>query len=595
MRKTLRSMAVVLAASFRVDPVRATANLVLTLISYVSTVVAAFGLKMLTDAVINKNLHEVTTAAAILGGIGALGIVAGLSQFNLSIALRENVGAYLDRRLIMLVSGVPGLEHHERADYLDEIELLRTNRDALGGAMEATVANIGVLSQIATTVALLGGIHPLLVVLPLFGVPSVLVGAWAERLRQRTLEATAESVRVSHHLFELATTASPGKELRIFGLGGPVTERHDAERRKADRLLDRTLFRTTLLSIAGWSVFAVGFAGTLLLVATRVLDRQASVGDMVLAMTLAGQVNQQINGAVGMVTWLMASLKTVGRYLWLIDYASAAQRGPAVKVPVPDRLVDGIDLHDVSFRYPETDVDILTGVDLHIPAGATVAVVGDNGAGKTTLVKLLCRFYAPTSGRITVDGADLAAMDVAEWRTRLAAGFQDFARFELSAREGVGVGDLPELDDDEVVRAALERAGAGGVVTTLPDGLETQLGKSFSDGVELSGGQWQKLALGRAMMRSAPLLLVLDEPTASLDAETEHALFERYAGAARRVAAGTGAITVLVSHRFSTVRMADLIVVVDGGRVVEMGSHDALVGVGGLYAELYELQARAYR
>lgn len=238
---------------------------------------------------------------------------------------------------------------------------------------------------------------------------------------------------------------------------------------------------------------------------------------------------------------------------------------------------------------------MLRDVSLHVPAGATVAIVGDNGAGKPTLVKLLCRFYDPTEGAIRVDGIDLTRIDPVKWRERLSAGFQDFSKFELIARETVGVGRLDAVGDEEAVADALERAAANDVISALPAGFDTQLGKSFVGGAELSGGQWQKLALGRAMMRPDPVLLVLDEPTAALDAQTEHALFERYAGAARRAGAAKGAITVLVSHRFSTVRMADLIVVIDGARVAETGTHDQLMASGGLYAELFELQARAYR
>jgi ATP-binding cassette subfamily B protein len=219
-----------------------------------------------------------------------------------------------------------------------------------------------------------------------------------------------------------------------------------------------------------------------------------------------------------------------------------------------------------------------------------VALVGENGAGKTTLVKLLCRLYRPTRGRILVDGADLARMPADGWRARLAGAFQDFFRFELKARHSVGVGDVPHLDDVPVVEAAVERAGAGDVAGQLPAGLETQLGPTWPAGVELSFGQWQKLALARGFMRERPLVLVLDEPTAALDAETEHALFERYAEAAR-----DDQITLLVSHRFSTVRMADLIVVLDGSRVVESGTHDELMSRGGQYAELYGIQAAAYR
>jgi ATP-binding cassette subfamily B protein len=210
-------------------------------------------------------------------------------------------------------------------------------------------------------------------------------------------------------------------------------------------------------------------------------------------------------------------------------------------------------------------------------------------------VKLLAGLCVPTDGRITVEGIDLATIDAVAWRERVSAGFQDHARFEFTVQRTVGLGRLPDLDSAPAVRAALDRAGATDVLRALPADLDTQLGPTWSDGVDLSGGQWQKLAIGRAMMRPDPLLLLLDEPTAAIDAESEHQLFARWTRAARDVRRRSGAITVLVSHRFSTVRMADLIVVLSDGGVAELGSHDELIAAGGLYAELFELQARAYR
>jgi ATP-binding cassette subfamily B protein len=256
----------------------------------------------------------------------------------------------------------------------------------------------------------------------------------------------------------------------------------------------------------------------------------------------------------------------------------------------------------VRFRYPGRDEEVLRALDLFVPADRSLAIIGEYGAGKTTLVKLLARFYAPSTppnstqppGRILVDGVDLCALDLDAWRGRISAAFQDFARFEFLVRETVGVGDLAHVEQREAVGAALARAGAAEVASSLPAGLETQLGRDWPGGVELSGGQWQRLALGRAFMRQDPLLVVLDEPTAATDAPTEHALFERFAAAARS-GASRGTETLLISHRFSTVRMADVILVVDGGRIVEQGSHDELMRQARVYAELYDLQAAAYR
>jgi ATP-binding cassette, subfamily B, bacterial len=232
-------------------------------------------------------------------------------------------------------------------------------------------------------------------------------------------------------------------------------------------------------------------------------------------------------------------------------------------------------------------------VNVELKAGSVVAIVGENGAGKTTLVKLLCRMYLPDSGRVLIDGVDLARIPPDQWRERLAGAFQDFFRFEFRARHTVGLGDMPRFEDQPAVVAAVSRAGADDVIEKLRSGLETQLGATWPEGAEVSFGQWQKLALARGFMRDHPLLLVLDEPTAALDAETEHALFERYAAAAR--SGSDGRITILVSHRFSTVRMADQIVVLDGARVVETGTHEELMAKRGQYAELYGIQAAAYR
>jgi ATP-binding cassette subfamily B protein len=311
---------------------------------------------------------------------------------------------------------------------------------------------------------------------------------------------------------------------------------------------------------------------------------------VLLVLAAGGRLSAYIGAAVGEIGFLRGIwLDGSRRLAWLEDYAASVVASS--DLPAPSMVRQGIRFEGVSFAYPGTDRLVLDAVDLELPAGAVVALVGENGAGKTTLVKLLCKLYEPTSGRILVDGAPLSRMRADEWRQHLAGAFQDFFRFELRARHSVGLGDVARLEEEPAVAAAVRRAGADDVIAHLPAGLETQLGPTWPGGFEVSFGQWQKLALARGFMRERPLLLVLDEPTAALDAETEHALFERYAAAVRSVAG----ITLLVSHRFSTVRMADLIVVLDGSRVAQVGTHADLMAKGGPYAELYGIQAAAYR
>jgi ATP-binding cassette, subfamily B, bacterial len=354
--------------------------------------------------------------------------------------------------------------------------------------------------------------------------------------------------------------------------------------------VSRVRWASALWHTLAWAMFGSAYVAAVVYVAA-VLDGTA--GQVLLVMVAGSRLSAYVGAAVGEIGFLRGIwLDSSRRLCWLEDYAAALDEH--ADQPVPEHLVEGIRFDHVSFRYPGTDRLVLDDIDLRLPAGTVVAVVGENGAGKSTLVKLLARMYAPTAGRILVDGVDLARLPHDAWRSRLAGTLQDFFRFELPALSSVGVGDRLRMDDRSAVGTAVHRAGAQDVVERLPSGLDTQLGPTWDEGVEVSFGQWQKLALARGFMRDEPLVLVLDEPTAALDAETEHALFERYAAGARDAAAN-GRVTILVSHRFSTVRMADLIVVLDGARVSEVGTHDELMARRGHYADLYSIQAAAYR
>jgi len=576
----------------------------------VTSVLYPVGLALVIDSALRHRADGVLFGVLLVGFLYTVSWALAMLAGSAGAVLSDRTSCYLTARIAEQLNAVSGVDHLERPAYLTELDLLQQNLRLLGNGPRQILLVIQVLVRTLGIVVILAVIFPPLGLLPLsalFPVAGERLSVW---LRQRADERLAADRRLANELFELATSAGPAKELRVFGVAGPLRDRH---RELADRIFSGTA-RAALLGglfgAAGWLLFAAAFVAGIAVVVVRAADGTASVGAVVLAVTLVQRAQLQVGQAAAAIGQLLTTARTARRLLWLENYAAAsrglvpggaaggqslalggAAGGPGLP---PAVLRRGITLREVSFGYPPDGGLVLDGVDVHLPAGAAVALVGENGAGKTTLVKLLTGMYQPTAGQVLLDGEPLADLDLAAWRERTAAAFQDFVRFELLAAEAVGVGDLPRICQPAALESALERADATAVAASLPEGLDTRLGRSFTGGQELSGGQWQRLALARGMMRDLPLLLILDEPTASLDAITEAALFERYLSA-RQLASRSGAITLLVSHRFSTVRMADLIVVLDQGRVAASGDHASLIRAGGLYAELYELQARAYR
>ncbi|MEA3056559.1 MAG: ATP-binding cassette, subfamily bacterial, partial [Actinomycetota bacterium] len=559
----LRTLRLMVQISWRADWIRSIFAVVTATGQMASLPFRAIGMKVLVDGVVAHDAAQAERGVLIIVGLTALNRVMMHASLNVRMRLRENTQLYLDAHVMGLTAGIAGMEHHERPEYLDQVELIRNERGYLANPFNPISWTVASIAQNIGTLGLLAGVHPLIALLPLFGVASAWVAGQTEQWMVKLVEEQAEPNRILRHLYELTTLPLAGKEVRIFGLTDELLARRRAlfDELESDRV--SLGIKRIVLSTGAWLVFAAGYVGAIAFVAVRASRGEASIGDVVLVLTIGNQVDQQLAELGTNVAWFVRTHRAVRRLRWFTDYADASHAAltPVTAAPVPERLTDGITIEGLSFAYPGTTTPVLRDVDLHLPAGSTVAIVGENGAGKTTLVKLLFRLYEPTGGRILIDGVDLRDLPVEEWRQRLSAGFQDFGMFELYARETVGIGDTGVDDDDPNVISALTRAAAPEVVDALPTGLDTQLGRDFDGGIELSTGQWQKLALGRAMMRAEPLLLVLDEPTASLDAPTEHRLFERFHGAARQVAQRTGGITVLISHRFSTVRMADLILV----------------------------------
>jgi ATP-binding cassette subfamily B protein len=577
---------------FRASPGWMTVVTVLLLLGSVASTSYPIGYRLLVDGALHHDHTRTAVGIGLVAGLLSLGWLLTTVGATEAMALSDRVSLHVSTHLARLTSNAPGIEHFERPDYLTNVEKVVSGRRQIATAPRQTLTNFTTVLRIVTLVVLLATVNLWLLLVPLVAIPPLIASRLARKVRHRVDDELAHRRRLAAALFALTSSAGSAGELRVYGLGPDLTRRHH-------QLTDETNARSARLAVVeiliegtGWLMYSCGLMAAVALVVVEASRGHVSPGALLMAVSLIRRSRNQLAQAAAQGGAFAATLDLADRLFWLEDWAESVE--PAGRREPPARLTTGISLRGLTFSYPGTDRVVLDSLDLELPAGTTVAVVGENGAGKTTLTKLLLGLYEPDAGRIDVDGTPLADFELTTWRARTTAAFQDAVRLHLTTREAIGIGDVERIDDDRAIHLAIDRGGAGDVLEQLPDGLNTRLGTAFA-GRNLSGGQWQKLALGRAMMRDEPLLVVLDEPTASLDATTEHALFERYAAAAQRTSRTTGAVTVLVSHRFSTVMSADLIVVLDGGRIVEQGSHEELVELGGQYAELFELQARSYR
>ncbi len=536
------------------------------------------------------------------GSLIAIGIAIAASQILKPIkgAFQYGLGrayqAMLARKVMAGVTAIPGIAHFEDPGFRDKLEV----HEWLEWAPSHQMFQVGqAVQQMVTTVAMT-------VVAAGFAgwVPAVLLGtsipagiAVFNRVRSAGLALWQDTpeVRRANYYRKLAIELAPAKEIRVFGLRDWTVDRQDRHwlggyaetwhKRRVGTILVTWLHVVQIAGLVGvtWAILA------------RALNGPGSAGDRAGLFTAHGLAAV---GVVTAITGVFASIAWIRRMNYLLPYVlrlfDLADRDPRMEVSGTRSArglpPSGIRFEGVRFRYPGTDRWILDGVDLVIEPGASLALVGENGAGKTTLIKLLCRFYDPTEGRITLDGVDIRTFDLDDYRRRIACIFQDFTRYELSARDNIGFGAVDRRDDEALITEAARRVGVLEEIERLPEGWETPLAREFG-GLDMSGGQWQRIALARAIMAQLGHdadVLILDEPTASLDVRLEHELYEHFAELR------AGRTTLLVSHRFSTVRMADRIVFLEGGRVDEDGSHDELLARDGRYAELYRLQAAHY-
>jgi ATP-binding cassette, subfamily B, bacterial len=519
------------------------------------------------------------------------------------LRLQEEIQHEVERQFIDVVGTTPTLEVHERPSRSEAAAVVRGARGDIAAAFDRLLWLAGAALALIASAALMAAVVPVLAVLPLFAVPAVLATQAADKRRGQAVRRATPRTRLAAHLFTLATTAAPGREARLFGLAGELARRHREEWDSAGRDIARTDRRARVPVALAWLLFVLAYAAAVAAMVRAGLAGDAPLGLIVAAVAVTSQLTGQVQGLLTLAFWTLESLRAVRAFLDVVRDGAAeraantvlantvlANTGPAAPAAVPARLDGGIKVEGLSFRYWNRDQPALNDISLELPAGAVVALVGENGAGKSTLVEMLSGLYRPSAGRILVDGTDLARFAPQDWRARITAAFQDPVHIEMSLKDTIGLGCLEHRDDPERIGAALRTAGGDKLLASLPEGLQARLGRKSWDGRELSGGQWQTVANARAAMRQAPLLRILDEPSASLDARAEEWLFQQYAGLSRT----NGGVTVLVTHRLTTARAADLIVVLDRGRVVEVGTHDTLSRAGGLYAELFRLQARYF-
>lgn len=571
--------------------------LVTLLVSAVPPAIAFAG-KRIVDAVVAGSREATLRWVAVELGLivlqASLTRGLGLIRSILGSRLGTDVNVAILERATALE-----LRHFEDPEFYDRLS--RARREASSRPMSLVTESFALVQNLLTLV----GYAALLLQFSGWVVFALMIA---------TIPATIAEMRYSKATFRLRNWRSPdsrrlvyleyvlandehAKEVKLFGLGPMFLARYKelAERFHAEdsKLATQRSIVTTLLSLLATGAFYLSYGAMALLAAAG----QLTLGNMtmyVLAFRSGQQAFQSILSGIGSIYEHNLYMSNLFAYL---DGTVAAEDEanallPAKEVPaLPETTERGIRLENVSFRYPgqvKEDKWVLRNVDLFIPRGESVALVGQNGAGKTTLVKLVTRLYEPTEGRILLDGRDLRTWDRSELLARFGVVFQDFNQYQLKLRENVGVGSVDHLEEVPRIERAVEQGGADALVSNLATGIETPLGRWFQDGVELSGGQWQKVALARGFMREQADILVLDEPTAALDAEAEHAVFERFKELSK------GKTTIIISHRFPTVRMADRILVLENGGIGEEGTHDALLALGKTYAHLYRLQAEGY-
>jgi ATP-binding cassette subfamily B protein len=579
-----------------ISPGWAVMNLVLVVVQGLLPLLAPYFMKRTIDALqaviaVHAGLAAfrpvlfwvvLAAAAALLSAL--LGSLAGLAGQYQSMIFSDKVTDIVHSQSVAV-----DLEYYENPSYYDTMQRAQ---------MEAASRPLGVVNRLVgigrNAVSLVGVAGLLLAFSPLVALalfcvalPGALVQSlYARRQYRLELEQTEKDRQASYYHFMLTGTWF-AKELRLFNLGSLFRTRFQALRQQLRGVRLALSRRRTVAGLLAQSLTSAAIFGSLAFIAYQAYKGTITIGSLVMYYSIFQLAVGSFSSVLGGVAGLYEDNLFLANFYKFMDLKPKV-RAPANPAPTPTRITQGIAFQDVHFAYPSDSRKVLESVSLSIAPGQVVALVGANGSGKTTLVKLLCRLYDPDSGKITVDGTDIRRLDPVEWRRRISVILQDYVQYGMTAWENIWLGDVGSEPDRSRITKAAELSGADSAIRRLPQGYDTPLGFQFKRGRELSIGEWQKVALARAFLRDSELV-VLDEPTASLDPLAEAEVFEHF----RRAIHGKSA--VLISHRFSTVRMADYIYVLDYGRVAESGTHQELFDRGGLYARLYSAQAARYQ
>jgi len=585
---TARSLRLARSASPRVFWINLSLAFLSAGLLLVQVLIGKLILEELLSSSHSPNLATILPLVVALAATTALSGLATSSQQQLQRLLGEEVQRLTWEGIIGVTTQVP-LETFEDPEFFDALQRVKTNAVLRPLTLSQGLVQVtsGLLGVAGLTLALVL-IQPLLVAVLLVGsIPLWLISRGTGHIEFRFRVGQTTQLRLNEYLVSTLSGREESKEIRAFDLGPVLKSRW--LKNYSGYLADYRAHIRRRLALGGLNalVTTAATSAALAVLVWLIVDGHISVasgGAALLAIRLLGGNLQQVFFGVSELFESALFLRDYDEFLARQPVSTNGRPGRTSHVPAFAELC----LRNVAFQYPGADTWALRDVSLTLRAGDTIALVGENGSGKSTLAKLLGQLYVPTAGQILWDGVDTATLDTEELRTHIGVIFQDFVRYQLSARENIGFGRADRIDDLRAVRFAAEQVGADRFLQALPAGYETGLGKQYQGGLDLSGGQWQRVALARAFFRDASLL-VLDEPTASMDARSEHQLFEQV----RRLEAGRA--LVLISHRFSTVRDVDRIYVMEKGRIIEEGSHDELMGIGGHYAELFELQASAYR